>query len=120
MITQKITNLPVVAGRYDNDFVQTADTFLSQLPDFCTELNTYAPEANSLANEVNDIRDETKNYRDETLNYKITACDCSVNAVNAWNNIQGYVIPSEATYSIGQIDALTEETEDSIFLDFKF
>jgi hypothetical protein len=117
MIIQSISPLPVVVGRYDNNFVQTADDFLNKLPNFCTELNTYAREANSLIDEAVSLKE---NYfepivqiHDETLAYRN-------DAVNAKEAIQNYVIPNEATYSIEQIDALIEEMEDSIFLDFKF
>ena len=47
MTTQYITPLPVVAGRFDADFIETADKFLNQLPITCTEMNAAIDDVNN-------------------------------------------------------------------------
>ena len=47
MATQYITPLPVVAGRFDADFIETADKFLNQLPTTCTEMNAAIDDVNN-------------------------------------------------------------------------
>lgn len=101
-ITTKITPLPRVAGRFDADFIETADKFLNQLPDTCVEMNNFASQANSLRDEVNTLRDETANYKNEAFAYK-------EEAVKAANSIKGYVIPTSATYNKDEIDKYFDE-----------
>jgi ABC-type transporter Mla subunit MlaD len=109
LITQKITKLPVVAGRYDNDFIQTADKFLKQLPTFCDEVNTAIKQINDTENKLNNIKDETNSYKKETLNYKNTTYGYKLEAVNAANRAEAVVIPTEATYNKDEIDAQLSE-----------
>ena len=47
MITQTISTLPVVVGRYDADFIDTADKFLNTLPGWANELNTFITQFNT-------------------------------------------------------------------------
>ena len=44
---QYITPLPQVAGRYDADFIETADLFLKQLPTTCEEMNEAIDDVNN-------------------------------------------------------------------------
>jgi len=98
-ITQTIPTLPAVAGRYDNDFIQTADDFLNQLPDYSSDLNNWASQANHLRDEVNGFKDDTYSYMNTTLDYKNLAYGYKTDAENAANSIKNYVIPEEATYN---------------------
>jgi len=101
-ITIKITPLPRVAGRFDADFIETADKFLNQLPNTCDEMNNFASQVNNLRDEVNTLRDETANYKNVTYGYK-------EEAVKAMNSIKGYIIPANATYSKDEIDKYFDE-----------
>jgi len=47
MAQQYITPLPTVAGRYDSDFISTADKFLQQLPTTCEEMNEAIDDVNN-------------------------------------------------------------------------
>jgi hypothetical protein len=105
--------------------------YASAVRDWLTSLITFQTEANAQRDEVNALKDETSDIRDEAVSLKNNYFEPIIqihdetlsyrnDAVNAKETIQNYVIPNEATYSIEQIDALIEETEDSIFLDFKF
>ena len=47
MATQYITPLPRVAGRFDTDFIDTADSFLNQLPTTCSQMNSAIDDVNS-------------------------------------------------------------------------
>jgi len=98
-ITQTIPALPQVAGRYDNDFIQTADEFLNQLPNWSGYLNNWASQANHVRDEINGFKDNTYSYMNTTLNYKNIARAYRDEAVNASNSIKNYVIPTEATYN---------------------
>ena len=101
-ITTKITPLPVVAGRFDTDFIETADKFLNQLPDMATQMNNFANQANSLKDEVNTFRNQTQDYKNLTYGYK-------VDAEQARNEIKSYVIPENATYSKDDLNAYFDE-----------
>ena len=46
MAGQYITPLPQVAGRFDIDFIETAENFLNQLPTTCNEINTAIDDVN--------------------------------------------------------------------------
>jgi len=98
-ITQTIPALPQVAGRYDNDFIETADEFLNQLPNWSGYLNNWASQANHVRDEINEFKDKTYSYMNTTLNYKNTAKVYRDEAINASNSIKNYVIPTEATYN---------------------
>jgi len=65
-ITQTISSLPVVEGRYGSDFIQQADAFLNTLPNWSPQLNYFARQANDLRNEVNGFRSTTYNYMTTT------------------------------------------------------
>ena len=101
-ITTKITPLPRVAGRFDTDFIETAEKFLNQLPDTCVEMNNFASQANSLKDEVNTLRSQTQDYKNLAYGYK-------VDAEQARNEIKGYVIPTDATFSKDELNAYFDE-----------
>ena len=101
-ITTKITPLPKVAGRFDTDFIETAEKFLNQLPDTCVEMNNFANQANNLRDEVNTFRNQTQDYKNLAYGYK-------VDAEQARNEIKGYVIPEEATYSKEELATYFDE-----------
>ena len=101
-ITTKITTLPKVAGRFDTDFIETADKFLNQLPNTCVEMNNFANQANSLKDEVNTLRNDTQDYKNKAYGYK-------TDAEQARNEIKGYVIPTNATYSQDALDKNFDE-----------
>ena len=92
MAVKTVTNLPVVVGRYDADFINTADAFLNALPTFCTQLNSSINEINATEAGILD----TKNKIDTTYeDIKVKKTDID----NKYEEIQQYVIPEEATYS---------------------
>ena len=47
MAEQYITPLPQVAGRFDANFIETADSFLNQLPTTCVEMNNAIDDVNN-------------------------------------------------------------------------
>ncbi len=101
-ITTKITPLPKVAGRFDTDFIETADKFLNQLPNTCVEMNNYATQANEVKDDVNNLRNQTQDYKNAAYGYK-------TDAEKARNDIKGYVIPTNATYSQDALDKSFDE-----------
>ena len=101
-ITTKITPLPKVVGRFDIDFIETADKFLNQLPTTCVEMNNFASQANEVKGEVNTLRNDTQDYKNAAYGYK-------TDAEKARNDIKGYVIPTNATYSQDALDKNFDE-----------
>ena len=101
-ITTKITPLPKVAGRFNSDFIETADEFLNQLPTTCVEMNNFASQANNLKDEVNTLRNDTQDYKNLAYGYK-------VDAEQARNEIKGYVIPTNATLSKDELSTYFDE-----------
>ena len=101
-ITTKITPLPKVAGRFDTDFIETADKFLNQLPNTCVEMNNFAQQTNEVKDDVNDLRNQTQDYKNAAYGYK-------TDAEKARNDIKGYVIPTNATYSQDALDKSFDE-----------
>jgi len=101
-ITTRISEVPVVAGRFDTNFIETAEKFLNTLPTWSSELNNFGRQANN-------VKDEMQILHNETLNYKNIAYGYKVDAVNAWNKIQCYTIPTNATYNKDEIDKQLNE-----------
>ena len=101
-ITTKITSPPKVAGRFDTDFIETADKFLNQLPDMAVQMNNFANQANNLRNEVNNFRNQTQDYKNLAYGYK-------VDAEQARNEIKSYVIPENVTYLQSDLDVYFDE-----------
>ena len=101
-ITTKITTLPRVAGRFDTDFIETADKFLNQLPNTCVEMNNYATQANEVKYDMNDLRNQAQDYKNAAYGYK-------TDAEKARNDIKSYVIPTNATYSQDALDKSFDE-----------
>jgi len=104
-ITQAISSLPVVEGRYGSDFIQQADAFLNTLPHWSPQLNQFAHQANNLRDEVNDFRNTTYDYMTTTKNYMNSTYVYKEDAINAANFIKNYVIPQEVTYSKDTLDS---------------
>jgi Fe-S-cluster formation regulator IscX/YfhJ len=57
-ITQKIDDLPKVAGRYDADFIKTADVFLKALPNISGQINTFGSQVNNVGDDITNIQNE--------------------------------------------------------------
>ena len=96
-ITTKITPPPKVAGRFDTDFIETADKFLNQLPDMSVQMNNFA-------NQANKVHDEMNTYREYTTNYKNKAYAYAQEAQKASNDIKNYVIPNGTTYDLEALE----------------
>jgi len=110
-ITQKIqpiSDYPKLGDTHEI-FRKKADIAWRDLATAIPQMNQWAIEANNLRDEVNDLRNDTLNYKNTTLNYKNLTYGYKVDAVNAWNNIKGYVIPNEATYNKDKIDKQLSE-----------
>jgi len=96
-ITEVLPVLPDVAGRYDNNFVETADDFLNKLPDFSQKIQSWTNQANNLRDDVNDMRDTTEDYKNWAKNYRDEAQQFK-------NEVESYVVPDDATYSPSAIN----------------
>ena len=96
-ITTKITPPPKVAGRFNVDFIETADKFLNQLPDMSVQMNNFA-------NQANIVHDEMNTYREYTTNYKNKAYAYAQEAQKASNDIKNYVIPNGTTYDLEALE----------------
>jgi hypothetical protein len=101
-IEQTITQLPVVAGRFDSDFIETADNFLNQLPGTCVELNNFALQTNAVAQYINELKEDTNNLYELTNNLyenvKTTAYS-SVNFLGEWELDVEYKVPASVVYN---------------------
>jgi len=53
LLVQTISPLPIVAGRYDTDFIDTADKFLNTLPNWAGELNSFIAQMNTAIKWIN-------------------------------------------------------------------
>jgi len=105
-IETKLPILPKVAGRYDTDFIDTADKFLNALPSFCETINSLNVDINNAGHSINKIGNEVNELRNETLNYKNRAYSYKEDAISARNEIKSFVIPIEATYNKYDIDVM--------------
>jgi len=110
-ITQKIQiirNYPKLGDTHEV-FRQKADIAWNDLAIVIPQINQWAIEANNLRDEVNGLRNDILNYKNIILNYKNITYGYKVDAVNAWNKIQGYTIPTNATYNKDEIDKQLSE-----------
>jgi len=83
-ITQTITPLPDVAGRFDADFIETADKFLNALPKNAEELNTFIAQFNELLKFVNTAS---------------AAAIAAQNVMGAWDSSVEYKHPCTVFYN---------------------
>jgi len=98
-----ISDYPKLGDTHDV-FRQKADIAWNDLSNALPTLNVFADEANDLRNEVNTLRNDTKTYRDDSLSYKNMAYGYKVDAETAANSIKSYVVPTEATYSLNDLE----------------
>lgn len=98
MITQNIPVLPTPPSSNDaTNFRSRADEFLSALPNFGNTLNTFKTEANNTLDEMNLKASQTAQKATEAQDAAATATAKAALA-------QSVVIPTNATYSLTQLD----------------
>lgn len=98
MITQNIPVLPTPPSSNDaTNFRSRADEFLSALPNFGNTLNTFKTEANNTLDEMNLKASQTAQKATE-------AQDAAAKATAKAELAQAVVIPTNATYSLTQLD----------------
>lgn len=106
MANKFVPELPSVAGRFDSDFIETADKFLNQLPDFSIKINEFGTYMESLEDEVEEKKETTLSYMNDALNYKTKAKAYANTAEQKANEVESVVIPQDATYSKDDIDKM--------------
>ena len=106
MANKFVPELPKVAGRFDADFIETADKFLNTLPEFSVKINEFGVHMENLEEEVEDKKETTLSYMNDALNYKTQAKAYADTATQKANEVESVVIPQEATYSKDEIDTM--------------
>ena len=84
------------------------------------EVNAICNEIDVVASEINVMNSETNANKNDTLDYKNTALVYRNEAIQAKEAIDGYVVPTSATYTPEQINALNNTQDLENFLNFKF
>ena len=84
------------------------------------EVNAICNEIDVVASEINVMKSETNANKNDTLDYKNTALVYRNEAIQAKQAIDGYVVPTNATYTPEQINALNNTQDLENFLNFKF
>ena len=84
------------------------------------EVNAICDEIDVVASEINVMNSETNANKNDTLDYKNTALVYRNEAIQAKQAIDGYVVPTNATYTPEQINALNNTQDLENFLNFKF
>ena len=84
------------------------------------EVNAICDEIDVVASEINVMKSETNANKNDTLDYKNTALVYRNEAIQAKQAIDGYVVPTNATYTPEQINALNNTQDLENFLNFKF
>lgn len=84
------------------------------------EVNAICNEIDVVASEINVMNSETNANKNDTLDYKNTALVYRDEAIQAKQAIDGYVVPTNATYTPEQINALNNTQDLENFLNFKF
>jgi len=77
-------------------------------------------QTNDIKNTTDAIRLTTLGYKNDTLGYKNTALVYRNEAIQAKEAIAGYLVPTNATYTPEQINALNNQQDLENFLNFKF
>jgi len=114
-----IQNIPNPSTQSPSQFESTTTAFLnSDLPTFITQANvlsddltgkwdethTFRNNAESFKNSAYSYMGTTLGYRNDALNYKNVAYGYKTDAENAANRAEAVVIPSEATYSLDDLE----------------
>ena len=135
MIEQTIPSVPAYTGVIPDKSTQSEIEFANNVYPFhvfynsewiasvgnmATALEEYRLQANSLQVDINGVRLTTLGYKNDALDYKDTALVYRNEAIQAKQAIDGYVVPTNATYTPGQIDALNNTQDLENFLNFKF
>jgi hypothetical protein len=105
-ITQKIQSIrdyPKIGDTHET-FRQKADIAWTDLATAIPQMNQFGIEANNLRDEVNNARDATLSYKNAAENAKNAAYGYKVAAENAANKAEAVVIPTEATYSLNDLE----------------
>ena len=84
------------------------------------EVNAICNEIDVVASEINVMNSETNANKNDTLDYKNTALVYRDEAIQAKQAIDSYVVPTNATYTPEQINALNNTQDLENFLNFKF
>jgi hypothetical protein len=128
-IEQEISILPTAPqlGQDQNTFDTNTSNFLPAINNWRTEINTLSTQINIVRNEINVFQINAKGSQDaaathatNALSYKNDALLYRNDALAAKQSIDGYVIPTNATYTPEQIDTKIQNTRLESFLGFTF
>jgi len=112
-----ITDYPKL-GDTHTVFRQKADIAWNDLSNLIPKINQWSPQVNAVRDDVNTLRNETESlknttesiknetgtFKNTTLDYKNTTFAYKEEAVSAANSIQGYVIPTDTTYGLSDLE----------------
>jgi len=128
-ITQEISTLPTAPqlGQVQEVFDSNTSNFLPSLDNWRTEINTLSGQTNAVRNEINVFQINAKGSQDaaathatNALSYKNDALAYRNDALAAKESIDGYVVPTNATYTPEQIDTKIQNIRLESFLGFNF
>jgi hypothetical protein len=128
-ITQQISDLPLVLGKTDINFMESAGVFLNVLPTLPTQLNILSGEINIVKDEMNVIHGNTLNLMNLTTNYKAQTEQYKNEALShknatqtAYQNtvalLEATDIKGTAGYTIGAVDDIVDDLELEEFINF--
>lgn len=120
--------VPNRASDSPNNFVQNVynyllwihTTFTPASVEFGEQMNVLRNEVNAYATSANDSKNVAATHATNALSYKDLALIYRNDALAAKLAIDGYVVPTEATYSPATIDAKIANTRLESFLGFNF
>ena len=127
-ITTTMSPIPLLKHRNtvvtladQNEFVTKYEATNNHLSNnTVVEVNAICDEIDVVASEINVMNSETNANKNDTLDYKNTALVYRDEAIQAKQAIDGYVVPTNATYTPEQINALNNTQDLENFLNFKF
>ena len=115
-----VTKYEATNDHLSNNTVVEVNAICNEIDVVASEISVMKSETNAIKNITDGIRLTTLGYKDDALDYKNTALVYRNEAMQAKEVIDGYVVPTNATYTPGQIDALNNTQDLENFLNFKF
>ena len=121
-ITTTMSPIPLLKHRNtvvtladQNEFVTKYEATNNHLSNnTVVEVNAICDEIDIVASEINVMNSETNANKNDTLDYKNTALVYRDEAIQAKQAIDSYVVPTSATYTFEQTDALLADKSDKL------
>ena len=117
---EHVTKYEATNDHLSNNTVVEVNAICNEIDVVASEINVMKSDTNDIKNTTDGIRLTTLGYKNDALDYKDTALVYRNEAIQAKQAIDGYVVPTNATYTPEQINALNNTQDLENFLNFKF